>query len=67
MILFVKLNDGTLINVSNIESIKTEYMKGIKIKMVSGEVYSIKEYESATSFINSLYDKSDKEIDWCYL
>lgn len=67
MILFLKLDDGTLINVSNIESIKTEFMTGVKIKMVSGEVYSTKEYEGATSLINRLYDKSNKEIDWCYL
>lgn len=66
MILFLKLDNGTFINVANIESIERNEDSGIEVHMVSGIYYHIRNI-SPVEFINRCYEKSNKEIDWGYL
>lgn len=64
---FLKFDNGTLINASNIESIERCGEKGIQINMVSGKSYRVSCYEYPTDLIYHLDDISDGKIRWDYI
>ena len=64
---FLKFDNGMLINASNIESIERCGEKSIQINMTSGKSYCLSCYECPTDLIYHLSDISDGEIKWDYI
>lgn len=61
---FLKFDNGTLINASNIERCGE---RSIQINMVSGKSYCLSCYECPTDLIYHLDDVSDEEVKWDYI